>query len=104
MRRAPMFPLVSGLRVPAHHRLLALCALSVVATGGLGSNALRAQEENAAGDADRIVNQPSTTRQLPVGPRVYDSHPSFVEPAGAARGFALWHSFAPGAERIIGRG
>ncbi len=44
---------------------------------------------------------PRLIAQHPVYPRTYDSHPAFVA-AGADRGFMVWHSFAPGQERIVG--
>ncbi|MGH8018280.1 MAG: hypothetical protein ACREIA_08315 [Opitutaceae bacterium] len=48
------------------------------------------------------VNRRRPAQQHPVHPRIYDSHPAFVEPA-ESRGFLVWHSFEPGRERIVGR-
>lgn len=51
--------------------------------------------------AENAFNRRLLAQQHPVFPRPYDSHPVFVDTAGA--GFVAWHSYAPGAERIVGR-
>jgi hypothetical protein len=47
------------------------------------------------------LNRRTLAQQQPVFPIPYDSEPGFID--GGDAGFMAWHSFAPGAERIVGR-
>lgn len=62
---------------------------------------LAAMAAETPGRLDEVsVNRRGLAQQHPVSPPPYDSHPVFVDGPG---GLAAWHSFVPGAERIVGR-
>ena len=83
----------------ATFRRVLLCG-SLAAAGGLP--AAPAPGRTSSEDSRIVLNERLLARQHPVFPRSYDSHPAFVEASGDAAGYAVWHAYAPGAERIIG--
>ncbi|MDO8539649.1 MAG: DUF3604 domain-containing protein [Opitutaceae bacterium] len=80
---------------------LACCLLAFAAAGGSAAESRRATAKGGAPVADAPLNQRMLAQQQPVSAAPYDSHPVLVE--GAGGGFIAWHSFVPGAERIVGR-
>src|SRR5687768_602406 len=83
--------------VPA--ALASLVMSTVVTADAAEKSAVRSR------DLALAIGEPLNVRMLaqqqPVTPPTYDSEPEFVE--GRGGGFVAWHSFAPGAERIVGR-
>ncbi|MGH7944813.1 MAG: hypothetical protein ACREF9_07370, partial [Opitutaceae bacterium] len=87
-------------RSPFRWLCASLGALALI-TGASGAEKSAVRPCDLALAPGEPLNRRMLAQQQPVTTPTYDSDPVFVDRPGA--GFVAWHSFAPGAERLVGR-